>query len=253
MQPQPKSTPSSPSQAPYYRLVLTSAHYNTQLGLISAMALDKFLTPAALPWLASIPATSSVLAFELHTSADSATAGQQAAEGNQTAGQVPRFAVRMMVQNGPDAGYVPVPLPPCAASRAADADIDAAEALAGPGACELGAFVRAFSGSALKDAGAWCAECDNGEVDACVAFKARSGSWKTASWNTDGASWRIAVAVMASVLGTAALAAAAFALHRRRERRKWDRAGWPAGGLPPVGETAAPREHPGKGQGMLSV
>jgi lysosomal acid phosphatase len=175
--------------------MLASAHYNTQLGVLAALELDARLTPAQLPWLAALPATSSLLAFELH--------GGPAVQ-----------AVRLVMQDGPAKPYVTIPLLDCARAGSA------AEALAGPGACELGAFLKLADRAALPTAAAWCAECDNAVVDACAAARAVSAGFAAAApaAGGDGAGWKLAVAVVATAAGAGALSAAAtaFALRRRR-------------------------------------
>jgi hypothetical protein len=198
--------------------LLTSGHYNTQLGLLAAMALDTALTPVQLPWLATLPATSAVLAFELH----------HAPWNGSATGHL--LAVRLVFQNGPNAEYQAVPLPQCASGGAAASDAAAAaaaEALAGPGACELSAFSRAYGGAGTDKLGAWCEACRNNQTNGCVAYRARQGgaNGAAAAQGAGGAgggeAWKIAVSVVASVAGTAALAAAAFALFLRKERPKW--------------------------------
>jgi hypothetical protein len=206
-----------------------SAHYNTQLALLSAMALDTALTPAQLPWLATLPATSSALAFELHFDPSSR-----------------RLAVRMLYQDGPGQGYMPVPLPQCASPGGVrpNGDVDAAEALAGPGACELSAFVRAYGGAAIDDAGTWCTVCENAQMEACVAARARGrgGVFAASGFANDNGSGgvssdsgggnggggsgekvKVAMAVVTSALGAGALAAGAVLWHVRRREAKWER------------------------------
>jgi hypothetical protein len=89
------------------RLVLLSAHYNTQLGILSALGVDGLPAAAAarVPWLTRLPATASMLAFELRRSRDGGA-----------------HAVRAVLQDGPAANYTAMPLP-CAS--------DAGAALAG--------------------------------------------------------------------------------------------------------------------------
>jgi hypothetical protein len=98
--------------SPYARLVLTSAHYNTQLGLLSALNMDSLpaARAAAVPWLTRIPALASVLAFELH----------RVSGGGSNASAA--HAVRAVVQDGPAANYTALPLP---------CESDAGAALAG--------------------------------------------------------------------------------------------------------------------------
>ena len=132
------------------RLVVLSAHYNSQLGVLGALQLDTLLTPkqtAAVPWLTTassqgaIPSAAAVLVFELHRAGPPVPASDPAA-----------YAVRAVLQNGPAAKYTTVPLP-CATA--------AAEALAGNGSCTLPDF-RALIAPAIAASGApaaWCAAC----------------------------------------------------------------------------------------------
>ena len=132
----------------YYRLLTVSAHYNTQLGVLSALqagaeAAGQRQTSYA--WRDRIPALAAVLAFELHHDRN---------------GDL--FAVRAVAQDGPAAPYAALPLP-CAQGG------DAAERLAGPGACTLARF-RALAGPlALNSSRAWCEACGNRKVLACRA------------------------------------------------------------------------------------
>ncbi len=50
----------------FLKLLLVSSHYNTQLGLLAALEVDKSPAAPAVAWLARIPALAAVLAFELH-------------------------------------------------------------------------------------------------------------------------------------------------------------------------------------------
>lgn len=189
--------------AGFYRLLLTSAHYNTQLALLAAMGLDTALTSRQLPWLGNLPATSSVLLFELHQG------------GPMTGGAL---AVRMVIQDGPSKPYVPVPLP-CAAGEGGDPG--AAEAFAGPGACELGAFLRAFKGVAIQNAADWCNACANGATNVCVAARAKSaGAARTGADGGDSGGLKVAVGVLAGALTLAVVAAAVAILMLRRAKHE---------------------------------
>jgi hypothetical protein len=130
---------------PVPRLVALSAHYNVLLGIMSTLRLDVLLSAADasnVPFLTLpnvsigvIPSPAALIAFELHRSSDAT-----------------RYAVRLVLQNGPAASYVAVPLP-CASAAAA--------ALGGAGACSLPDF-QAFIAPALAAAGtpaAWCGAC----------------------------------------------------------------------------------------------
>ncbi len=102
-----------------------SSHYNVQLAVTAALALDQHAPAvAALPWLnASLPQLASVLLFELHV--------PPGGGANVTADAA---AVRVVAQQGPSRPYGVVPLP-CAAAG------DAAQQLAGAGACTLTNFL----------------------------------------------------------------------------------------------------------------
>lgn len=136
--------------AGYYRLLTVSAHYNTQLGVLSALqagAEAAGQTQTAYAWRERIPALAAVLAFELH-------------HDNNNNNDL--FAVRAVAQDGPSAPYAALPLP-CAQQG------DAAERLAGPGACTLARF-RALAGPlALNSSRDWCQACGNRKVVACRA------------------------------------------------------------------------------------
>lgn len=123
---------------------MVSSHYNTQLGVLSALQ-------AAVPasqrtqylWASKIPSLAAVLVFELHKS----PSGQ--------------LVVRAVFQDGSKAAYKVLPLP-CAVAG------DAAEGLAGPGSCTLEGF-RAIAGpQALNSSGDWCEACSNEKVLACA-------------------------------------------------------------------------------------
>lgn len=137
----------------YYRFLSVSSHYNTQLGLLSALFADQAATQDHI-WTKKIPSLAAVLLFELHASAPAAASspGQQQ--------QQQSFAVRAVYQDGPKAPYKVLPLP-CAVKG------DAAEVLAGPGACTLERF-RALAGpQTLNTSREWCDACTNGKVMAC--------------------------------------------------------------------------------------
>lgn len=119
----------------YYKLLLVSGHYNTQLGLLAALKADvsagagagvttTISTPApAIPWLnGNLPKTAAVLSLEMFKDgAAPATA--------------PAFAVRTVAQDGPSASYTVLPLP-CASA--------AGEAIAGTAVHNLHAVFLLF-------------------------------------------------------------------------------------------------------------
>ena len=201
----------------YYRLLLVSAHYNTQLAVLAALGLGgtgdddgdsggegapgTAASAGGLPWVGRIPAPNSVLAFELHRGGG----GGGASDGGGV------LAVRLVAQDGPLAEYRTVPLPRCAGAGGGVLGA-AAERVAGRGACELRAFVAAYGGAAIGDAGGWCRACGNTAMAACVAAAASRGNGGVPA----GAGWRIAVAAVASAAGAALLAVGACALLARR-------------------------------------
>lgn len=138
------AVPCCAAQGPYYKLLTVSSHYNTQLGVLSALQ-------AAVPpsqrtqhiWQTKIPSLAAVLVFELHSTPEGV------------------FVVRAVFQDGSRAVYRTMPLP-CAA------DGDAAEAFAGAGSCTWEAF-RALAGpQALYSSAEWCEACSNNKVTACM-------------------------------------------------------------------------------------
>ena len=129
------------------RLVVVSGHYNTQLGVLSALYLDGLPSAqAVVPWLTRIPATAAVLAFELYLRDG----------GNGTA-----YAVRLVAQDGPAANYTVLPMP-CASVAGA--------AIAGDGACMLKDLML-MTLPAVLAAGLpadWCSACNNTVAAPCV-------------------------------------------------------------------------------------
>lgn len=139
----PLSCPDGVLQAPYYKLLTVSSHYNTQLGLLSALqaGADPNKRTQYL-WQSKIPSLAAVLVFELHK-----------APSNE-------LVVRAVFQDGVTTRYRALPLP-CAVAG------DAAEAFAGAGSCTLGNF-RALAGpQAFNSSADWCDACSNNKVMAC--------------------------------------------------------------------------------------
>lgn len=48
------------------KLLVMSGHYNTQLGLLAALELDRYQGSARVPWFTSIPSFAATLSLELH-------------------------------------------------------------------------------------------------------------------------------------------------------------------------------------------
>lgn len=213
------ATTASPSPSfPYPRLVILSAHYNTQLGVLSALGLDAagalpassavsipWITVPSIPTVGVIPAAAAVLAFELHRSG--ATSGPTNGPTNATTASTNSsqtlFAVRAVLQNGPGKGVTPVPLP-CASPGAA--------LLAGSGACSLEDF-NALIAAPVASAGSpssWCAACGATTPLACrAAAAAAGGAGATSSGAGRGAAAGAAAAAAAAV-AVSALAVGVF-------------------------------------------
>lgn len=203
----------------YYRLLSVSSHYNTQLGLLSALQAGNKQT--TYPWQSKIPSLAAVLVFEIHTS--NAT----------TQPTLDSFAVRAVYQDGPTAQYAVLQLP-CGESG------DAAEALVGPGSCSLRRFLDLAQPQAIVSAGDWCKACSNKDVTACKVAKlerqlteaglspnddsSTSGASSTASGGGSGISPAVtALAVLTSVFGATLLAiGAVWGSKKCKERRLSD-------------------------------
>lgn len=178
----------------YYKVLHLSGHYNTQLGVLSALALDTHPAAADTPWLRKIPSLAALMAFEVVASSSSP----------------PSFAIRLVLQDGPDAPYQPVPLP-CATAG------DEAEQLAGAGACTLEAFQRYVAPRTLTTL-QWCQACGDTSTTACQlsAAAAELASLRAALGGTGEArggnlscssdDWKIAVGVVVTFVGTVLLA-----------------------------------------------
>ena len=196
-----------------YQLLGFSAHYNTQLGMLSALRLDTYwpallattrnsasmLATGALPAptiAPKLPALAAVVAFELHVPSSASTPG--------TLTSADQMAVRLVIQDGPSTPYMIVPMP-CQTNQS--------NALGGPEACSLPAFLSYVQGLALSE-DAWCSACRNGKMTYCALIAAQSDAGSSGGH----ADWEIAVAVVVSVVGTALLVVAIMALwlHSRR-------------------------------------
>lgn len=84
----------------YYRLLTVSSHYNTQLGLLSALQSGAKQQTDYL-WKKKIPALAAVLVFELHADPNAVAA----AAGGKAKDSWGGFAVRAVFQDGPKATY----------------------------------------------------------------------------------------------------------------------------------------------------
>lgn len=197
-----------------YQLLGFSAHYNTQLGVLSALRLDTYwpallaTTRNSASWLATgalpaptiapkLPALAAVVAFELHVPSSASTPG--------TLTSADQMAVRLVIQDGPSTPYMIVPMP-CQTNQS--------NALGGPEACSLPAFLSYIQGLALSE-DAWCSACRNGgNMTYCALIAAQSNAGSSGGH----ADWEIAVAVVVSVVGTALLVVAIMALWLRSRR-----------------------------------
>lgn len=204
----------------YYKIAHLSAHYNTQLGILGALALDQLPAAANLTWFKKIPSLAAIMVFELHASG--------------TDGIPQSLAVRLVMQDGPAANYTPIPLP-CAAAG------DGAEALAGPGACTLDAFNQMVQPLAMSNS-QWCDACANTGMTMCqlqtasrtlaaanatlaanglTIDSAGASSGSGSSGLSDGA-W--AGILVACIVAVSALFGAAFVVYRRRLLREVEQA-----------------------------
>lgn len=129
----------------YYKLLHLSSHYNTQLGLLGALRIDRDPAAANFNWFKKIPSLAALMAFELHS--DSSTRPAD-------------LAVRLVMQDGAGKPYTTIPLP-CASAG------DSAEALAGPGACTLDAFRALAQPLAFNSTADWCTACGNTRMSIC--------------------------------------------------------------------------------------
>ncbi|KAL4457857.1 hypothetical protein ABPG75_012722 [Micractinium tetrahymenae] len=129
----------------YYKVVHLSGHYDTQLGILGAIALNQLPAAANFTWFKKIPSLAAIMVFELHASGSD--------------GVPQSLAVRLVMQDGPSANYTTIPLP-CASAG------DGAEALAGPGACTLEAFTQMVQPLAMNTS-QWCDACANTGMTMC--------------------------------------------------------------------------------------
>lgn len=195
-----------PPQALHYKLLTVSSHYNTQLGVVSA--LQAGAQPHArtqYPWLTKIPALASVLVFELHSSSD----GQ--------------LFVRVVYQDGPRAPYRVLPLP-CAQAG------DAAEGFTGPGSCTLQSFKALADPQALYSSSEWCEACSNSKVMACVVRSMErqlaAVGIEPATGSSQGGSRRrlspseIALVCVAGAVFVALVAAGGFVVVRKQRAKR---------------------------------
>ncbi len=160
------------------RLKLVSGHYNTQLGVLAALRLDKFLPASKMPWLSSMPSTAAVLVFELH---------QSTADAN-------LFAVRAVIQNGAMRNYTAVPLP-CSS--------EAGARVAGAHACALDSFI-ALLAPAVQEVGtaaSWCSACAATAPLLCMvtALKSAATGMNTPAMDTPYSDTLVAAIVLLSV------------------------------------------------------
>jgi len=223
----------------YYKLLPVFAHYNTQLGLLSALKLDQYPPAASHPWLTTtIPAAAAILSLELHCF-----------KANTTTSAGRDCFVRLVAQDGPSKDYGTIPLP-CSGSSGAATSHTPPRGF--EGACSYDAFVEMAQAEAMLSVGDWCRACDNNATNACRAALAEAAGVPMLSWSslTDGGvsaressgssssssgmGWKIAVAVIVSVFGTVAIIGLAIGLVQSRKKRESRSQHQLQGGLLPV-------------------
>mmetsp|Transcript_22540 Transcript_22540/g.67104 ORF Transcript_22540/g.67104 Transcript_22540/m.67104 type:complete len:583 (-) Transcript_22540:1111-2859(-) len=164
----------------FMQLHIVSAHYNTLLGVLTALGLDE--SQAAITaakggagqngpsWLATgarlnagtpkLPNPAAVLAFELHVPKGWGDGSPGVGWNGSTTNDL---AVRLVQQDGPEAQYVTLPLP-CVDS--AENEARAAELTGDAGSCLLPSFLQLL-GTSLLSPLEWCGACSNQGVSAC--------------------------------------------------------------------------------------
>lgn len=130
-----------PHTQTYYKFLSISSHYNTQLGLLAALGVDK-VVDSPFVWLHKIPSPAAILVFELHRTENA------------------EYWVRAVAQDGPDQEYQVVPLP-CSKEGEPMATMMIS------GACLMDEFVGMALPRALTSTEDWCDACENTEMMAC--------------------------------------------------------------------------------------
>eukprot|EP00798_Chlamydomonas_sp_ICE-L_P029562 gene29562-5912_t len=168
------------SNTPKMELLTVSADHTSMLGVLMALELDNDEIAArvmedheeghdhSVPcnWLATgrvtgeapkVPEFGSMLVMELHVMSPSADETTDASKISS------KYAVRLVVQDGPAAVYTTIPLP--CTSEAADAIIGS------PGGCMYMPFVHFALGAANGGMPvSWCKACNNSVADICVNY-----------------------------------------------------------------------------------
>mmetsp|Transcript_13596 Transcript_13596/g.29101 ORF Transcript_13596/g.29101 Transcript_13596/m.29101 type:complete len:514 (-) Transcript_13596:767-2308(-) len=192
----------------YIKVMTISSHYNTMLGLLSALALDTN-SPAATAmsnpnrpsnWLATgalpdvggpkIPASASLLVLELFSEQPTSP-----------------LLVRLVVQDGPSSPYVTIPLP-CSSGSASPA-----------GTCTWPAF-QTWASSAALSASDWCKACRNADAATCIQINLQ-GQLDSSQGSGGHKDWEIAVAVVVTFVGTLLLCGVIAVVVRQRSKRAW--------------------------------
>jgi hypothetical protein len=179
----------------FERLVIISSHYNVQLGVLSALEMDKYMiknpqSAPYVPWVTVpelnivglVPSAAATLVFELHASSMNMSA----------------YAVRAVYQNGPGPAnnprkYAVIPLP-CESAAGA--------AIAGKGACTLADF-QTLLGEPIAAAGPsrWCEACQATVPMPCVAQRAMMNGALRPGMSVGLAAWMaVVVAFVAQVI-----------------------------------------------------
>ena len=129
------------------------------------------------------------------------------------------FAVRLVIQDGPDSDYVIIPLP-CAKAG------DAAESLAGPGACTLDNYVSLGQPLSFPNTEQWCTACNNTVLPTCKVVSLQNtltnsqGSSAAVCSGSGASGWQLALAAVLPALAVAVIAAAMFVMYRKKVERK---------------------------------
>lgn len=207
--------PLSSASDSFYQLVGLHGHYNTQLGLLSALKLDQYLPAvtafnASSPsgsWLSTgssvqlasnltlpppkLPSAAAVLSFELFAPSNVSSIFNRSNSSSPLL--PPTLAVRLVVQDGPGKAYFVLPLP-CSSALATT--------IGGQGSCTLNDFVSmVLSQNMALQPSQWCSACANYVAETCVAAQlSQELDSANNTCNQKYPGWAIAVAVILSCL-----------------------------------------------------
>ena len=206
-------SPSSINSGSFYQLVGLHGHYNTQLGLLSALRLDQYLpavnafaanSPSG-SWLSTgssvqvtsnltlpppkLPSAAAVVSFEVFVPSNVTSVFNKSVPLSPP----PPLAVRLVVQDGPGKAYFVLPMP-CSSALATS--------IAGQGSCTLDSFISmvAAQGMALEPS-QWCTACANKAAKVCVAAElSKDLDSVNTTCNQKYPGWSIAVAAVLACL-----------------------------------------------------